>query len=138
MAAEGGEGGSSGSQSPGLGDMWTNGCRGSPDWEGDVESWTGSEGTSSSEQCEHYGESRALSVVEQDRPSSGSVSLKCGLADALQFPKVDLAGAVCLFLATEASSVRRMCGGTVPDHHGHSPWVQVELFASTFFYCQMR
>ena len=45
--------GSSGSQSPDLGDAWKYGCPKSPDWEGDVELGTGSEGTSSSEQCEH-------------------------------------------------------------------------------------
>ena len=55
------EAGSSGSQSPDLGDMWKYSCPKSRGWEGDVESWTGSEDTSS-EQCEHNAESRALSV----------------------------------------------------------------------------
>ena len=38
-------------------------CPKSPDWDSDVESWTESEGTSSSEQSEHNVESLALSVV---------------------------------------------------------------------------
>ena len=58
---------SSGSQSPILGDMWRYGCPKSPDWDGDVESWTESEGTSSSEQCEHSVESLALNATEQDQ-----------------------------------------------------------------------
>ena len=60
------EAGSSGSQSPDSGDIWRYGCPKSPDWDSDVESWTESEGTCSSEQCEHNVESLALSVVEQD------------------------------------------------------------------------
>ena len=52
LSAEG-EAGSRGSQSPDPGDMWRCGCPKSPDWDSDVESRTGSEGTSSSEQCEH-------------------------------------------------------------------------------------
>ena len=43
------EAGSSGSQCPDLGDMWKYSCPKSRGWEGDVESWTGSEDTSSSE-----------------------------------------------------------------------------------------
>ena len=74
LLAAGGEAGSSGSQSPDLGDMWRYGCPKSPDWDGDVESWTESEGTSSSEQCEHNVESLALSAVEQDQ-SGEQVSL---------------------------------------------------------------
>ena len=50
--------GSSGSQSPGLGDMWRYGYPKSLDW--DVVSWTESEGTSS-EQCEYNVGSLALS-----------------------------------------------------------------------------
>ena len=50
-----------------LGDMWRYGCPKSPDWDGDVESWTESEGTSSSEQCEHSVESLALNATEQDQ-----------------------------------------------------------------------
>ena len=42
-----------------------------------------------------------------------------GLGDALQFPKEDLTGVVWLLQEIEVSSVRRMCGGTAPDHHGH-------------------
>ena len=73
LAAEG-EAGSSGSQSPDLGDMWRYGCPKSSDWDGDVESWTQSEGTSSSEQCEHYVESLALNALEQDQ-SGEKISL---------------------------------------------------------------
>ena len=51
LAAEG-EAGSSGSQSPDSGDMWRYGCPKSPDWDGDVKSWTQSEGTSSSERTQ--------------------------------------------------------------------------------------
>ena len=51
--------------SPDSGDMWKYGCPGSPDWDSDVESGTESEGTSSSEQCEHNVESLALNITEQ-------------------------------------------------------------------------
>ena len=73
LAAEG-EYGLSGSQSRDLGDMWRYGCPKSPDWDGNVESWTESEGTSSSEQCEHNVESRALNVMGRDQ-SGEKVSL---------------------------------------------------------------
>ena len=66
LAAED-EAGSSGSQSPDLGDMWGYGCQKSSDWDSDVESWTESEGIFSSDQCEHDVESLALNVVEQDQ-----------------------------------------------------------------------
>ena len=51
-------------------------------------------------------------------------------ATHFNFPKEDLASAVWVFRAPEASAVRRLCGGAVPDHHGHPARVQVELFAS--------
>ena len=51
-----------------------------------------------------------------------------GLGGALQFPKKGRAGAVPLFRAPEASAVRRMRGGSAPDHHGYLARVQVELF----------
>ena len=60
LSAAGGDAGSSGSLSPELGDMWKYGCPNRYDWDGDVESWTESEGTSSSEQCGHSVESLAL------------------------------------------------------------------------------
>ena len=50
-----------------LGDMRRYGCKKSPDWDSDVESWTESEGTSS-EQCEHIVESLALNAMGQDQP----------------------------------------------------------------------
>ena len=62
LAAEG-EAGSRGD----LGDMWKYGCPKSLDWDSDAESWTESEGTSSSEQREHNVESLALNVMEQDQ-----------------------------------------------------------------------
>ena len=55
-----------------------------------------------------------------------------GLGDALQLPKEDLAGPMRVLRASEASEVRRMCGGAAPDHYGHPARVQVELFASTY------
>ena len=45
LMAAGGDAGSSGSQSPDLGDMWKYSCQTSPDWDGDVESWKESEDT---------------------------------------------------------------------------------------------
>ena len=36
------------------------------------------------------------------------------------------------FRAPAERSVRRMCGGSAPDHHCHSPWIQVELLALTY------
>ena len=53
-----------------------------------------------------------------------------GLGDALQLPKKDLASAVRILRAPEASAVRRMCGGAAPDHQGHFARVEVELPAS--------
>ena len=61
------EAGSSGSQSPDLRDKWRYGCPKSPDWDSVVESWTESEGTSSSEQCEYNAESLAVSGMGQDQ-----------------------------------------------------------------------
>ena len=63
LLAAGGDAGSSGSQSPESGGMWKNGCPKSTDWDGDVESWTESEGTSSSVQCEHNVECLALNAM---------------------------------------------------------------------------
>ena len=57
------ESGSGGSQSPDLGDMWRHGCSKSPDWDSDVESWSESEGTLSSDFCGHNVESFALHVI---------------------------------------------------------------------------
>ena len=47
--------------------MWRDGSPKSPDWDSEVESWTGSEGTSSSEQCERNVESLALNVKGQEQ-----------------------------------------------------------------------
>ena len=46
--------------------MWRYGCPESPDWDSDVESWTDSEGTSSSELCAHSVQSTALHVIGQN------------------------------------------------------------------------
>ena len=74
LAAEG-EARASGRQSLDTGDMWRYGCPKSPDWDGNVGLWTGSEGTSSSsEQCEHNVESLALNAMEQDQ-SGEKISL---------------------------------------------------------------
>ena len=58
--------GPSGGQSPDLGhvEIWLSK---SLDWDGDVESWTGSEDTFSSEECEHNVESLALNVIGEDQ-----------------------------------------------------------------------
>ena len=62
----------------------------------------------------------------------GAVVLVLDLAkslgsDAFQFLQEDFAGGMWGLRAPAASSVRRTCGGAAPDHHGHSPWVEVEL-----------
>ena len=74
LLAAGGDAGSSGCQSPVLGTRGATVAQQSTDWERDVESWTESEGTSSSEQCEHNVESLALNAMEQDQ-SGEKVSL---------------------------------------------------------------
>ena len=51
---------------------------------------------------------------------------------ALQLPTEDVAGAVRVLRAPEASAVRRMCGGAPPDHYGHLAKVEVELLATAF------
>ena len=73
LLAAKGEAGSSGSQSPDSADMWRYGCPESTR-DSDVESWTESEGASSSEQCQHNVESVALNVLGQDQ-SSEEISL---------------------------------------------------------------
>ena len=50
-----------------------------------------------------------------------------GLGNALQLLKEDLASVVRILRAPEASAVRRMCGGALPDHFAR---VKVELLAS--------
>ena len=55
-----------------------------------------------------------------------------GLGDALQLLEEDIAGAVWVLRAKEASAVRRMCGGAAPDHHGHLASFKVKLLASTY------
>ena len=62
LGAEG-EAESSCSQSPDLGDMWRHCCQKSPDWDIDGESWSESEGLSSSDFREHNVESFAVHVI---------------------------------------------------------------------------
>ena len=62
LAAES-EAGSSGSQSPDLGDMWKHGCPISPEW---VSSCSASEAFFGCEVCEHNNECRAIEVIGQD------------------------------------------------------------------------
>ena len=86
LLAAGNDAGFRGSQSLELGDVWNYSCPRSPDWDGDVESWTASEGTSLSEQCEDNVESLALSVMTQDQ-SGEKISLFLG---NWELEKVDL------------------------------------------------
>ena len=53
-------------------------------------------------------------------------------ATHFSFLEEDIAGAVWLLRAPEASAVRRMCGGATPDHHGHLAGVNVELLTSPY------
>ena len=62
MAAEG-EAGSSGSQSPDLGDMWRQGCPKSPEW---ISCCSASETSLGCEVYEHNNECWAIEVVGQD------------------------------------------------------------------------
>ena len=54
-----------------------------------------------------------------------------GLGEALQLPKSDFAGALWVFQAPLACTVRRVCGRAAHDHHGYPARVEVELLAST-------
>ena len=58
--------------------------------------------------------------------------------DALQLPKKDLAGAVRLFRAPDACTVRRMCGRAVTDHHGRSCQDPSGVVCFFVLYCRMR
>ena len=55
-------------------------------------------------------------VLDLAKARASQPSCRLGLGDALQLPKEDIAGAVWLFRAPEASAVRRMRGGAAPDH----------------------
>ena len=87
LAAEGEEG-SSGSQSPDLGDMWRHGCPVSPER---FRSCSTSVASCGGEECEHNNECRAIQVVGQDWSSEvvalfledwelGRVALSCHVA----------------------------------------------------------
>ena len=54
------------------------------------------------------------------------------MGDALQLPTEDIAGAMRVLRAPEASAVRRMCGGAATDHHGLLARVKVELLALSY------
>ena len=62
LAAEG-EAGSSGSQSPALGDMWRQGCPKSPEW---ISSCSASETSLGCEVYEHKNDCQAIEVIGQD------------------------------------------------------------------------
>ena len=64
---------------------------------------------------------------EKDR---GAIAMVLDVAEA--FERVSLP----VVWAWAARSVLRMCGGAVPDHHGHLLWVDMELLASP--YCVSR
>ena len=70
LAAEG-EAGSSGSQSPELGDMLRQGCLKSPEW---ISSCSASETSLGREVYEHNNECQAIKVIGQDW-SSGVIAL---------------------------------------------------------------
>ena len=58
-----------------------------------------------------------------------------GLGDSLQFPKEDTAGAVRVLRASEASAVRRMCGGAAPNRHGRLARFQMGLLSEVTKIC---
>ena len=58
-----------------------------------------------------------------------SLPVGVGLCDAFQFSQEDLRVPRGFFRAPQESTVRRMCGVTAPDHHGHPPWIEVEVLA---------
>ena len=87
LAAEG-EAGSSGSQSPDLGDMRRHGCPVSPEW---ISSCSTSETSCGGEEYEHNNERPAIEVIGQDWSSEvvalfledwelGRVALTCHMA----------------------------------------------------------
>ena len=87
MAAEV-EAGSSGSQSPDLGDMWRYGCPVSPEW---ISSCPASETSFGCEEYDHNNECRSIEVIGQDWSSEvvalfpedweiGRVALSCHMA----------------------------------------------------------
>ena len=56
-----------------------------------------------------------------------SVSCGVGMGDALhQLPKEDLAGAVLVLRAPEASAVRGMCGRAAHNHHCYLARIRVD------------
>ena len=51
------------------------------------------------------------------------------LGNTLQLPKEDFTSALRLLRAPQESAVRRMCGRTATNHHGHFARIQVDLLA---------
>ena len=70
------------------------GVQKSPDWDGDVDSWTESEGTSSSEECAYNAESLALNVVGQDQ-SGEKISLSWRIGDLEGWPRAATSPWIC-------------------------------------------
>ena len=54
------------------------------------------------------------------------------MGDERQLPKKDIAGALRVLRAPEASAVGRMCGGAATDHHAHLARVKMESLNSTY------
>ena len=103
--------------------MWRYGYPKSLDWDGNVGSWTESEGTSSSEQCEHNVGSFALYVVGQEQSGEkislfsedwelARVALSCHIA-------LDIVGI--LLFSKFRRSVNTLClfGMSEPQTHEH-------------------
>ena len=63
---------------------------------------------------------------------AGQSSCGVDLGDAFQLPKEDLASAMRVLSAPEASAVRTMCGGAAPDHDDYLARIKMELLASAF------
>ena len=61
-----------------------------------------------------------------------------GLGDALEFPKADIASAMRVLRASDASAVRRMRGGAATDHHGHLARVQSGVARFYVLCCMMH
>ena len=64
---------------------------------------------------------------------AGQSSCGLDLGDAYQIPEEDAAGVVRVLRAPATCPVGKMRGGAAPDHHGHSPRVEVELRISTYW-----
>ena len=52
------------------------------------------------------------------------------MGDVFQSSKRNVACAMQVLRASDASTVRRMCRGAAPDRHGHPPGVEMELLVT--------